>query len=190
MVGAIRTIHLLPFCPWTSDDGFSVVDYRAVAEENGDWQAVEELKNNFQLMFDVVLNHCSASWSWFKVFVAGIDPARHYFLSMDPSLDYSQVVRPRTSPLLTKTRTRDGNAHVWTNFSADQVELNLQNQEVLFEFIDILMLYVSKGMRIARLDAVAFIWKTLGTQCIHLPQTHEIIKLLRESWRLWPRRFC
>jgi sucrose phosphorylase len=180
LVGAIRTIHLLPFCPWTSDDGFSVVDYRAVAEENGDWQAVEELKNNFQLMFDVVLNHCSASSSWFKDFVAGIEPARHYFLPMDPSLDYSQVVRPRTSPLLTKTRTRDGDAHVWTTFSADQVDLNWQNPEVLFEFIDILMLYVSKGMRIARLDAVAFIWKTLGTHCIHLPQTHEIIKLLRD----------
>lgn len=128
-------------------------------------------------MFDLVLNHCSARSSWFKDFIAGIEPARHYFLNMDPKQDYSEVVRPRTSPLLTKTRTIDGEANVWTTFSADQVDLNWCNPEVLFEFIDILMFYISKGMRIVRMDAVAFVWKELGTNCIHLPETHEIVKL-------------
>jgi len=178
--GAVRTIHLLPFCPWSSDDGFSVIDYRQVDPLCGDWQDVERLSQDFQLMFDVVLNHCSAKSSWFKDFVAGIEPARHYFLPMDPTGDYSQVVRPRTSPLLTETRTRDGVAHVWTTFSADQVDLNWQNPEVLFEFIDILFLYISKGMRVARLDAVAFLWKSLGTDCLHRPETHEVVKLLRD----------
>ncbi|MEM8866758.1 MAG: sugar phosphorylase [Verrucomicrobiota bacterium] len=178
--GAIRSIHLLPFYPWSSDDGFSVIDYRAVAEEGGTWADVEKLSKDFDLMFDLVLNHCSAKSAWFKDFVAGIEPARHYFLDMDPELDYSEVVRPRTSPLLTKTRTRDGDAHIWSTFSADQVDLNWQNPDVLFEFIDILFLYISKGMRIARLDAVAFCWKTLGTNCIHLPETHELVKLFRD----------
>jgi glycosidase len=178
--GAIACIHLLPFYPWSSDDGFSVVDYRQVDRACGSWHDVQQLGDHFELMFDVVLNHCSAQSSWFKDYVAGIEPARHYFLPMDPAGDYSQVVRPRTTPLLTKTRTRDGEASVWTTFSADQVDLNWQNPEVLFEFLDILFLYLSKGMRIARLDAVAFLWKTLGTNCLHLPQTHEIVKLLRD----------
>ncbi len=178
--GAIRTIHLLPFYPWSSDDGFSVIDYRKVDPNCGTWQDVERLGGEFDLMFDLVLNHCSAKSSWFKDYVAGIEPARHYFLPMDPKGDYSEVVRPRTSPLLTKTRTRDGDSHIWTTFSSDQVDLNWQNPEVLFEFLDILFLYVSKGMRIARLDAVAFLWKTTGTNCLHLPETHEMVKLFRD----------
>ncbi|MFT4900876.1 MAG: glycosidase [Lentimonas sp.] len=178
--GAIRTIHLLPFFPWSSDDGFSVIDYRKVDPHCGTWNDIERLSQDFQLMFDIVLNHCSAKSSWFRDYVAGIEPARHYFLPMDPDGDYSQVVRPRTSPLLTETRTRDGLSHVWTTFSADQVDLNWQNAEVLFEFLDIFLLYISKGMRIARLDAVAFLWKTLGTDCLHRPETHEVVKLFRD----------
>jgi sucrose phosphorylase len=180
LTGAIRCIHLLPFYPWSSDDGFSVIDCRKVDSVCGDWADVEGLGRDFDLMFDFVLNHCSAQSSWFKDFVAGIEPARHYFLPMDPKGDYSEVVRPRTSPLLTRTRTRDGEANVWTTFSADQVDLNWQNPEVFFEFLDILFLYLSKGMRIARLDAVAFLWKTLGTNCLHLPETHEVVKLFRD----------
>ena len=178
--GAIRSIHLLPFYPWSSDDGFSVIDYRKVDPACGTWCDVQKLGEGFDLMFDVVLNHCSAHSSWFKDYVAGIEPARHYFLPMDPAGDFSQVVRPRTSPLLTRTRTRDVEAYIWTTFSADQVDLNWQNPEVLFEFLDILFLYLSKGMRIARLHAVAFLWKTLGTNCLHLPETHEVVKLLRD----------
>lgn len=178
--GAIRTIHLLPFFPWSSDDGFSVIDYRQVEESSGTWSDVEKLGQNFDLMFDFVLNHCSSKSAWFKDFVAGIEPACHYFLPMDPKGDCTQVVRPRTTPLLTKTRTRHGEAHVWTTFSPDQVDLNWQNPEVFFEFLDILFLYISKGMRIARLDAVGFLWKTLGTNCLHLPETHEMVKLFRD----------
>lgn len=178
--GAIRTIHLLPFYPWSSDDGFSVIDYRQVEAGSGTWADVEKLGQSFDLMFDFVMNHCSSQSSWFKDFVAGIEPARHYFLPMDPKGDYREVVRPRTSPLLTKTRTREGDAHVWTTFSPDQVDLNWQNPEVFFEFLDILFLYISKGMRIARLDAVGFLWKTLGTNCLHLPETHEMVKLFRD----------
>lgn len=178
--GTFSTVHLLPFFPWSSDDGFSVIDFRKVGEEYGDWKAVEELGASSELMFDLVLNHCSKKSQWFRDYVTGIAPARWYFLPMDPETDLSQVVRPRPWPLLTKTATRDGIAHVWTTFSEDQVDLNWQNPDLLFEFIDILFLYLSKGCRIFRLDAVAFLWKELGTTCIHLRQTHEIVKLFRE----------
>lgn len=178
--GAISTVHILPFFPWTSDDGFSVVDYRKVASENGSWADVEALGSDFDLMFDLVLNHCSRESQWFKDYVTGIAPARFYFLPMDPKTDLSQVVRPRPWPLLTEVHTRDGVAHVWTTFSADQVDLNWENPDVLFEFLDILFLYISHGCRILRLDAIAFLWKTIGTNCIHLPETHEVVRLFRD----------
>jgi len=178
--GAFKVVHLLPFFPWSSDDGFSVIDYREVDPMVGTWADVRRLGEDFGLMFDLVLNHCSSRSEWFRDFVSGIEPATHYFLEMDPRTELGEVVRPRTSPLLTKTRTRDGETHVWTTFSADQVDLNWQNPDVLFEFLDILFLYLSQGMRICRMDAVAFLWKELGTGCIHLPQTHEMVKLFRD----------
>jgi len=178
--GAIETVHLLPFYPWSSDDGFSVIDYREVARENGSWDDVEKLGEEFDLMFDFVLNHCSRKSAWFREFVIGVEPGKGYFVTADPEEDLSAVVRPRTSPLLTKTATRNGDAWVWTTFSADQVDLDWTNPDLLFEFLDILFLYLSKGSRIYRLDAVAFLWKTIGTDCLHLPETHEVVKLFRD----------
>lgn len=178
--GLISTVHILPFSPWSSDDGFSVIDYRQVDPRYGRWDDVEALGTEFDLMFDLVLNHCSRESPWFRDFVTGIAPARDYFIAMDPETDLSHVVRPRPWPLLNKTATRDGEAWVWCTFSADQVDLNWQNPDVLFEFLDILFLYLSKGARILRLDAVAFLWKIVGTPCIHLPQTHEVVKLFRD----------
>ena len=58
--GAVSAIHILPFYPWTSDDGFSVVDYREVCEDYGTWDDVSKLGEEFDLMFDLVLNHCSS----------------------------------------------------------------------------------------------------------------------------------
>lgn len=182
--GSIRSIHVLPFYPWSSDDGFSVIDYRKVKKEYGDWSDIERLRQRFTLMFDLVLNHCSAKSPWFKDFVSGIEPARHYFLEVDPKTDLSAVVRPRTSPLLTPTQIRSGESHVWTTFSADQVDLNWQNPDLLFEFLDILVLYISHGARFIRLDAVPYLWKKFETSCIHLPETHEVIKLIRDFLRL------
>lgn len=178
--GTIRNIHLLPFYPWSSDDGFSVIDYREVKPENGKWEDVRSLGKNFKLMFDLVLNHCSRESEWFKEFVSGVQPARHYFLEIDPKTDLSAVVRPRTSPLLTKTQTREGEKHVWTTFSDDQVDLNWANPDVLFEFLDIILWYVAQGAKFLRLDAVAFLWKELGTDCIHHPHTHQMVALLRD----------
>lgn len=178
--GAVETVHLLPFYPWSSDDGFSVIDYRRVDAANGSWDDVEKLGEDFGLMFDFVLNHCSRKHQWFRDFVTGVEPGRGYFVTADPEEDLSAVVRPRSSPLLTRTSTRHGERWVWTTFSADQVDLDWSNSDLLFEFLDILFLYLSKGARILRLDAVAFLWKTIGTDCLHLPETHEVVKLFRD----------
>ena len=177
--GAFSAIHILPFYPWTSDDGFSVVDYREVDSRYGEWEDISKLSNEFELMFDLVLNHCSSKSPWFKEYISGIEPGLNYILEGDIKADLSQVVRPRATPLLTPYQTRVGEKHVWTTFSADQVDLDWTSPDLLFEFLDIIMFYVSIGCRILRLDAVAFLWKEIGTNCLHLPKTHEIIKLIR-----------
>ncbi len=179
---AINTVHFLPFYPSSSDGGFSVKDYRALDEEFGTWDDLEDLRQEAQvgLMFDLVLNHCSRESAWFKTFTQGIAPEKNYFLVDDPNKDWSKVVRPRVSPLFHETETADGVKSVWTTFSRDQVDLNWKEPDVLFEFVDILLGYISRGARIVRLDAVAFLWKVEGETCIHHEMTHEVVKLLRD----------
>lgn len=177
--GAVSTVHLLPFYPWTSDDGFSVVDYRQVHKNYGKWSDIENFSKEFKLMFDLVLNHCSAKSPWFREFVSGVEPGMNYIMQGDAESDLSAVVRPRSTPLLTPYQTRNGEKMVWTTFSADQVDLDWTCPDLLFEFLDIILYYISMGCRILRLDAVAFLWKRLGTNCLHLSETHEVIKLIR-----------
>jgi glycosidase len=177
--GAFSAIHLLPFYPWTSDDGFSVVDYREVEESYGTWEDVSRMAEEFELMFDLVLNHCSAKSPWFKEYVSAVEPGMNYILEGDEEEDLSSVVRPRSSPLLTSFQTLRGERSVWTTFSPDQVDLDWTSPDLLFEFLDVILFYVSMGCRILRLDAVAFLWKKIGTSCLHLPETHEVVKLIR-----------
>lgn len=177
---AFSTIHLLPFYPWSSDDGFSVIHYRKVDPALGDWQHVRALKEHFDLMFDWVLNHVSSKSPWFRDYRNCILPYRNFFIEESPNADLSQVVRPRTSPLLTPVATKAGQRHVWTTFSADQVDLNWRHPDVFFEMLDVLFHYIANGARIIRLDAVAFLWKKTDTTCLHLEETHEIIRLLRD----------
>lgn len=178
---AISHIHILPFYPYSSDDGFSVIHYRFVNQDYGDWTNLKDLGENFKLMFDLVLNHASKRSGWFIDYNEGIAPARDYFITVKKQTkELSKVVRPRNLPLLTETLTKTGKKLVWTTFSDDQIDLNYANPDVLFEMLDILLFYSSMGAKIIRLDAIAYLWKEIGTSCIHLPQTHEIVKLMRD----------
>lgn len=177
--GTVTGIHILPFFPFSSDDGFSVIDYRQVVPAWGSWEDIQALSKLFLLMADLVLNHCSVQNPWFQGFLQGKDPYTRYFISLPPESDVSGVFRPRTHPLLTRFSTKQGDRWVWTTFSADQVDLNYGEPEVLLEMIDILLFYLRMGIRILRLDAVAYLWKELGTPCIHHPKTHAVVKLLR-----------
>mgnify|MGYP001823908275 CR=1 FL=1 len=181
---AVSGIHVLPFFPYSSDDGFSIIDYRRVDPRLGDWHDIEAIGGQYKLMADLVLNHVSAKSDWFRSYSNGIAPARHYFIEMDPASDLASVVRPRTSPLLKPVQTPSGEKHLWATFSHDQIDLDFSNPDVLFEFLDILLLYVHRGARIIRLDAIAYLWKEPGTGCIHLPQTHQVVKLLRDVLEL------
>ncbi len=176
---AVSSVHILPFFPYTSDDGFSVMDYTTVNPALGDWDDVSAICQRYKVMGDLVINHCSARSRWFENYRAGIDPGADYFVEESPETDLSAVVRPRTSPLLREVETVNGVKHVWCTFSHDQVDLNFANPKVLIEILGIIRLYLDYGIRWFRLDAVAFLWKQPGTNSINLPQTHEVIRLLR-----------
>ncbi|MFQ5433124.1 MAG: alpha-amylase family glycosyl hydrolase [Nitrospinota bacterium] len=177
--GIVNSIHLLPFYPYSSDDGFSVIDYTRVDPKIGDWNDLASLGQGFRLMFDAVINHVSVQNHWFQGFLKDEPAYKDYFITADPNTDLSNVTRPRTQPLLTPFETANGAKHVWTTFSADQADLNYSNPKVLLEVLKVLLFYVQKGAEIIRLDAIGYLWKTIGTSCIHLPETHRIVQLIR-----------
>lgn len=177
--GYVTGVHILPFFPYTSDDGFSISDYREVNPEMGSWGEVRRIAESFRLMADLVLNHCSVRHQWFEAFKRQEEPYRDYFITVEPGTDVSQVFRPRALPLLTSFQTSDGEKLVWTTFSEDQVDLNFGSPAVYLEMLEVLLYYMAQGVQIIRLDAIAYLWKELGTPCLHHPRTHAMVKLFR-----------
>jgi glycosidase len=176
---AVNGVHILPFFPYSSDDGFAVIDYRQVDPNLGSWEDLEKMSQNYRLMMDGVINHISRESEWFQSFLKDQPPYKDFFISVDPNIDLSEVVRPRALPLLTEVQTASGTKWVWTTFSDDQIDLNFSNPEVLLAVLDVLLFYVARGADLIRLDAIAYIWKEFGTPCIHLPKTHAVVKLIR-----------
>ncbi|MEJ2167923.1 MAG: sugar phosphorylase [Desulfobacterales bacterium] len=177
---AVSTIHFLPFFPYSSDDGFSVMDFFAIDPELGSWDDVHQIGRDFRLMFDYVVNHYSSKSRWFADFLADKKGFENFAIEIDPSLDLSMVTRPRSLPLLSEYKKHDGRrVHLWTTFSADQIDFNFKSLDVLAKMIEVLLFYVQQGAKILRLDAIAYLWKEIGTTCIHLPQTHAMVKLFR-----------
>lgn len=179
--GVVNSIHILPFYPYSSDDGFSVVNYSAVDPQMGSWREIEQISADYRLMVDGVINHVSQYSDWFKAFLSGDRYFADFFVEIDPTTDLRKVVRPRATPLLHEYTDDNGKIHnIWTTFSKDQVDLNYKSNKVLKNVLDALFYYIEKGATLIRLDAIAFIWKEIGTPCVHLPQTHELIQLMRE----------
>jgi sucrose phosphorylase len=178
--GLVSSIHILPFSPYSSDYGFSVIDYEQVDPKLGTWDDIAALGQRFKLMFDLVVNHVSAESAWFQAFLRGEPPYDQFFIVTEPGADLSGVTRPRTTPLLTQFETANGTASVWTTFSADQVDLNYANPAVLLRMTEVILSYVQRGASLLRMDAIGYLWKEIGTSCIHLPQTHQIVKLWRD----------
>ncbi|MBL5964472.1 sugar phosphorylase [Lelliottia amnigena] len=173
-------VHLLPFYPWSSDDGFSVMDYHRVAPKTGEWGDVAELKKSTHLMFDFVCNHMSAKSQWFENYLNQKPGFEDFFIAVDPGTDLSAVTRPRALPLLTPFTLADGSIrHLWTTFSDDQIDLNFASPQVLIAMVDVLLHYLIEGADYIRLDAVGFMWKVPGTTCLHLENTHRLIQLFR-----------
>ena len=178
--GVISHIHFLPFFPYSSDDGFSVMDFFAINPELGTWKEVAAIRQNFELMFDYVVNHFSAKGQWFQNYLEGKDGFEAFAIDVDPLTDLSMVTRPRSLPLLSEYKKKNGQTvHLWTTFSADQIDFNFKSLDVLEKMLDVLLFYADQGATILRLDAIAYLWKEIGTNCIHLSQTHDMVKLFR-----------
>lgn len=177
---SISTVHILPFFPSSSDSGFSVIDYKEVRDDLGSWNNIRDFAGEYRLMADLVINHTSRRSEWFANYKQNKKPGSNYFIEVDPSRDLSTVTRPRSTPLLTAVDTKGGLKYLWTTFSDDQIDLNFSNPEVLFEFLDIFLFYISQGIKVIRLDAIAYLWKQVGTNSIHLEETHQIVKLFRD----------
>lgn len=175
----INIVHILPFYPYSSDDGFSVIDYKKVNSALGDWKDIEDIEQKMNLMLDLIANHISSKSIWFKEYLKGNPEYDNYFISIDKDIDMSSVTRARAHPLLTKFKRKGEEIYLWTTFSSDQIDLNYANEKVLTEFIDVILFYASKKARIIRLDAIGHTWKKLGTSCINLKETHYIIQLIR-----------
>ena len=176
----LSDVHLLPIFPWTSDDGFAVVDHRAVNDALGTWDDVADLADEHDLMFDFVANHTSSKSPWFTGWLAGEPAYEGFYVERDPDFDVSHVTRPRTTPLFHAYPRPDGTqAWAWTTFGEDQVDVDVRHPATLLELTDVLLGYLARGASAVRLDAIGFLWKESGTTCIHLPQTHAVIKLWR-----------
>ena len=176
----INSAHILPFYPYSSDDGFSVIDYYKVNPELGNWNDIEKISDDFQIMFDAVINHISAKSEWFNEYLKCNPEYKNFFIEADPTKDYSGVTRPRALPLLSEFETNNGKKHIWTTFSADQIDLNYKNEKVFLKIIDLLLTYVDHKANLLRLDAIGYMWKENNTSCINLPQAHKIVQLMRD----------
>lgn len=175
----ISTVHILPFYPYSSDDGFSIIDYYQVNPDFGDWKDITYLEKDYRLMFDAVVNHVSSQSSWFQGFLKGDPKYENYFTVVEPDTDLSQVFRPRATPVLSPFETPSGEKLVWTTFSIDQIDLNYANPDVFIEVIDILLFFAAHGAEFIRLDAVTFVWKEIGTSCVNSAHTHRIVQTIR-----------
>lgn len=172
-------VHVLPCYPWSSDDGYAVIDPLAIRDDYGTWDDIAALGRGRRVMLDAVVNHLSTESPWFERFLAGDPEFADAFVTVDPDTDLSGVVRPRSLPLLTAFEAVDGTRWVWTTFSADQVDVNIADPTMLLRLLDVLVRYAEAGASAIRLDAVGFLGKQPGTPCIHLPQTHAAVRLMR-----------
>lgn len=176
---AVSAVHVLPFFPSSSDGGYAVRNYKEVDSRFGSWAHIQNMAHDYRLMVDLVMNHVSSKSEWFEGFLQGEKQYREYFIWTDKPIDMPKVFRPRETPLFTKFDTAIGEKYVWTTFSADQIDLNYKNPEVLLKIIDVLLFYLSQGIEIIRLDAIGYVWKEPHTSCVNLAKTHQIVKLLR-----------
>ena len=172
-------IHILPFFPFDSDDGFSITDYKKVRDDLGNWEDISLLSKDYRVMADIVINHASKQSEYFQEFIRGNFEYKDFFISLDEDEGFEEVVRPRSSDLFQEVEISNQKKYLWCTFSHDQIDLNFKNPRVLLFFIRLIYLYLRHGIKVFRLDAVAFLWKEKSTNCLNLPQTHEVVKLIR-----------
>ena len=174
-----NSVHFLPFYPSSSDSGFAVKDHYKIEPRLGSWKDVKLISKNCNVMADLVINHSSARGLWFSNFLKNKSPGKDYFFTVDKNFNSKKVIRPREHKLLKKIKLSNETKYLWRTFSPDQIDLNFKNPKVLIRFIKIIFNLINNGVRIFRLDAIAYLWKENGNTCINHTNTHNIIKFIR-----------
>ncbi|MCW8845521.1 MAG: alpha-amylase family glycosyl hydrolase, partial [Gammaproteobacteria bacterium] len=188
----VNMLHVMPILkcpPGASDGGYAVSDYRDVDERVGSLQDLNQLSDKLRardmlLTLDVVVNHVSDQHEWAQRARDGNPVYQDYFYAFtnrdipDMFEETMPEVFPETSPGNFTWDERMGR-WVMTVFNDYQWDLNYGNPAVLIEMLDILLFWANQGADILRLDAVAFLWKKIGTTCQNEHEAHLILQLLK-----------
>ncbi|MGD8356862.1 MAG: alpha-amylase family glycosyl hydrolase [Lysobacterales bacterium] len=189
----VNMLHVMPILkcpPGASDGGYAVSDFRNVDERVGSLEDVRELARKLRqremlLTLDVVVNHVSDQHEWAELAREGHEKYQDYFYVFqdreipDMFEETMPEIFPETSP---GNFTWDEKMGKWvmTVFNHYQWDLNYSNPAVFIEMLDILLFWANQGADILRLDAVAFLWKKLGTTCQNEREAHLILQLLKD----------
>jgi amylosucrase len=193
----VTYLHLMPLLkprPGQSDGGYAVMDYRAVREDLGSIDDLRELatvlrSHGISLTLDLVLNHVAAEHQWAANARAGDPFYRNYFhMFADRELPnaYERTL-PEVFPDFAPgnfTFDEESQSWVWTTFNTWQWDLNWHNPDVFYEFADLILWLANLGVECLRLDAIAFIYKRMGTNCQNQPEVHAITQALRTVARI------
>jgi amylosucrase len=193
----VRYVHLMPLLrprDGDNDGGYAVADYRQVRPDLGtmdDLEALAERLHEFglSLVLDLVLNHVAREHEWARKARGGHHRYRSYFhVFPDRRLpDAYERTLPEIFPEFAPgsfTWDDELDGWVWTTFNEFQWDLNWANPDVLAEFASIILDLANRGVDVLRLDAIAFMWKKLGTDCQGLPQVHSITQALHAVTRI------
>lgn len=193
----VTYLHLMPLLkprPGENDGGYAVMDYRAVRDDLGSMDDLSTLAADLRargmsLVLDLVLNHVAQEHEWAEKARAG-DPTYRAYFHIYPDRtepDAFERTLPEVFPDFAPGNfTWDDAAQgwVWTTFNTYQWDLNWANPDVLREFVDIILHLANRGVEVFRLDAIAFLWKRLGTDCQNQPEVHHLTRALRACARI------
>jgi amylosucrase len=193
----IKYLHLMPFLqprPAPHDGGYAVADFRKIREDLGTIDDLEHLtgalrEKGISLCCDLVLNHVAREHEWAAKAQEGDQKFQNYFYSFPDRMMPDQYEKnlPEVFPDFKPgnfTWNAPSKRWIWTTFNAWQWDLNWSNPDVFLEFSEVILWLANKGIEIFRLDAIAFIWKRLGTDCQNLPEVHAITQALRAVARV------
>ncbi len=193
----VTYLHLMPLLrprPGDNDGGYAVMSYREVRPDLGTLDDLEGLAadlrgNGISLCLDLVLNHVAREHDWAERARAGDPTYRSYFyVYPDRSMpDAFERTMPEVFPDFAPgsfTWDDDLDGWVWTTFNSWQWDVNWSNPAVLREYADIILSLANRGVEVFRLDAIAFLWKRLGTSGQNLPEVHAITQALRVLARI------
>ena len=193
----VTYLHLMPLLEpraGDSDGGYAVADYRAVRPDLGTMDDLRALtsalrQEGISLVLDLVLNHVAREHSWAVAARAGDEHYRRYFYAFDDRElpDAYERTLPEVFPHLAPGNFSwddDLGSWVWTTFNTWQWDVNWANPDVFVEYADIALFLANAGVEVLRLDAIAFLWKRMGTSCQNEPEVHSLTKALRALARI------